>query len=113
MYTNLLDGPIDAAETASIHEPLGNVVANLVESDLEDTFADAGFTIKIKHIIGTEWREYLEERDQVVSLANCCVWPAYVGAETESSTANGEEAFRTAEASLRGESTSSSAGSCR
>ena len=67
VYTNLLDGPIDAAETASIHEPLGNVVANLVESDLEDTFADAGFTIKIKHVIGTEWREYLEERDQVVS----------------------------------------------
>ena len=66
-FTNLLHGTIDAAETATIHEPLGNVVANLVESDLERAFAVAGFTIKIKHIIGTEWREYLEERDQVVS----------------------------------------------
>ena len=68
VFTNLLHGPIDAAETAAIHEPLGNVVANLVESDLEGAFAVAGFTIKIKQVIGTEWREYLEERDQVVSL---------------------------------------------
>ena len=67
VFTNLLGGPIDAAETAAIHEPLGNVVANLVESDLESAFAGAGFGINIKHIIGTEWREQLEESEHVVS----------------------------------------------
>jgi len=66
-FTNVLLGPVDAAETASIHEPLGNVVANLVEADLEAAFAAADFGIKVKHVIGTEWREYLEEHDQVVS----------------------------------------------
>ena len=79
VFTNLLEGPIEATETASIHQPLGNVVANLVEADLEDAFAAAGFIIKIKHVIGTEWREYLEEHDQVC-VASYCAWPAYVGA---------------------------------
>ena len=100
VYTNLLDGPIDAAETASIHEPLGNVVANLVESDLEDTFADAGFTIKIKHIIGTEWREYLEERDQVVS-GELLRLARLRRSRDRVVDRYGEEAFRTAEASLQ------------
>jgi SAM-dependent methyltransferase len=100
VYTNLLDGPIDAAETASIHEPLGNVVANLVESDLEDTFADAGFTIKIKHVIGTEWREYLEERDQVVS-GELLRLARLRRIRDRVVDRYGEEAFRTAEASLQ------------
>ena len=100
MFTNLLVGPIDAAETPTIHEPLGNVVANLVESDLEGAFAVAGFTIKIKHVIGTEWREHLEERDQVVSLellrlARLRRSPDRVVDRY------GQDAFRTAEASLQ------------
>ena len=66
-YTNVLQGPVDSAETATIHEPLGNVVANLVEADLEAAFGAAGFTINAKHVVGTQWREYLEEHDHVVS----------------------------------------------
>ncbi len=66
-YTNVLHGPADPAETATIHEPLGNVVANLVEPDLETAFDAAGFAISVKHVVGTEWREYLEEHDHAVS----------------------------------------------
>ena len=99
-YTNVLHGPIDPVETASIHEPLGNVVANLVEGDLEAGFDAAGFVVVRKHVIGTEWREYIEERNQVVShellrLARLrrsrdCVIERY-----------GQDAYRTAEASLQ------------
>jgi len=44
-YTNVLQGPVDPVETAIIHEPLGNVVSNLVETVLEATFGAAGFAI--------------------------------------------------------------------
>ena len=100
VYTNLLDGPVDAAETASIHEPLGNVVPDLVESDLECSFAVAGFTIKIKHVIGTEWREYLEERDQVVSLELLRL-ARLRRSRDRVVDRYGQDAFRTAEASLQ------------
>lgn len=61
IVTNLVGGSIDDAETVTIHEPLGNVVANQVESDLEPAFAGAGFGISIKHVIRTAWREQLEK----------------------------------------------------
>ena len=66
-YTNVLHGPVDPVETATIHQPLGNVVANLVESDLEAAFRDAGFQISTKYVVGTQWREHLEEHNQAVS----------------------------------------------
>lgn len=67
VYTNILNGPIDPAETVAIHEPLGNVVGNLVEYELEALISAAGLLIDDKRIVGTEWREHLEEREQTVS----------------------------------------------
>lgn len=67
-YTNVLHGPVDPVETATIHQPLGNVVANLVESDLEAAFRDAGFQISTKYVVGTQWREHLEQHNQAVSV---------------------------------------------
>ncbi|WP_446665621.1 class I SAM-dependent methyltransferase [Flexivirga sp. B27] len=66
-FTNILNGPPDADETAAIHEPLGNVVANMVETGLEATWSRHGLTIAEKIVVGTRWREYLEERDHLVS----------------------------------------------
>lgn len=100
VYTNLLNGPIDATETAAIHEPLGNVVANLVESDLEDAFAVAGFTIMVKQVIGTEWREYQEERNQVVS-GELLRLARLRRSRDRVIDRYGQDAFRTAEASLQ------------
>ena len=99
-YTNVLHGPIDPVETATIHEPLGNVVANLVETDLEAAFDTAGFAISAKHVIGTEWREFLEEHDQAVSrdllrLARLRRNPDRIIQRY------GHDAYRTAEASLQ------------
>ena len=100
VFTNLLDGPIDAAETASIHVPLGNVVANLVESNLERAFAVAGFTRKLKHVIGTEWREQLEEPNQVVS-GELLRFARLRRSRDHVVDRYGQDAFRTAEASLQ------------
>lgn len=100
VFTNLLNGPIDAAETATIHEPLGNVVTYLVESNLEGAFAVAGFTLKIKHFIGTEWREYLEEHDQIVSRELLRL-ARLRRSRDRVIDRYGHDAYRTAEASLQ------------
>lgn len=66
-FTNVLHGEPDPHETATIHEPLGNVVDNMIEADLEATWCRHGLTITEKVIVGTRWREYLEARDHLVS----------------------------------------------
>lgn len=66
-YTNVLNGPPDNREIAETHEPLGNVVTNLVEENLEQTWARHALKISEKIAVGTEWREHAEERDQPVS----------------------------------------------
>lgn len=99
-YTNILNGPIDSVETLTIHEPLGNVVTNLVEPDLETAFDAAGFAIRAKHLIGTEWREYLEEHDQVVSRELLRL--ARLRRDQDRIVERyGRDAYRTAEASLQ------------
>ena len=46
---------------------LAIVAANLVEANVETAFRAARLTIVARDEIGTEWREYAEERSQVVS----------------------------------------------
>jgi len=41
----------------------------LVEENVEAAFAHAGLAIERKDVIGTEWREYAEERTKPASLA--------------------------------------------
>jgi hypothetical protein len=48
---------------------LGNVPGNLIEANVEAAFQRAGFAIERKHVIGTEWREHVEERRGGVSRA--------------------------------------------
>lgn len=99
-FTNVLHGPVDPVETSTIHEPLGNVVTNLIETDLEAAFDAAGFMISTKHVIGTEWREYLEEHDQVVSLELLRL--ARLRREQDRIIERfGRDAYRTADASLQ------------
>lgn len=66
-YTNVLNGPPDASETSRLHEPLGVFTPNLIEADLETSFGHSGLTVTEKHVIGTRWREHVEERDHDVS----------------------------------------------
>ena len=48
---------------------LGNIAANLVEGNVEAAFESAGLVVERKDVIGTEWREYAEERTRPVSQA--------------------------------------------
>ena len=67
VYTNFATELFEPGEAARIHEPLGNVPANLDEGFVEAAFRSAGLAIARKDVIGTEWREYEEERDRPVS----------------------------------------------
>ncbi|HEX3807770.1 MAG TPA: class I SAM-dependent methyltransferase [Gaiellaceae bacterium] len=62
--TDLLE-PKEAAMLA--RQNLALVAANLVEKDVEAAFGRAGLEVVVKDEIGTEWREYVEERSQSVS----------------------------------------------
>jgi hypothetical protein len=48
---------------------MGNVDGNLDAGCVEAAFQDAGLAIERRRVIGTEWREYLEERTRPVSRA--------------------------------------------
>lgn len=67
VYTNVLNGPPDSGETRRLHEPLGVFTANLIEDDLESAFARHALTVTEKYVVGTQWREHVEERDRDVS----------------------------------------------
>lgn len=66
-FTNVLSGEPEPHETALIHDPLGNVVGNMVEPDLEATWRRHHLAIAEKVIVGTRWREHLEARNHLVS----------------------------------------------
>jgi ubiquinone/menaquinone biosynthesis C-methylase UbiE len=67
VYTTFATDRLSTLEAAMLNRHLGNVPSNLVERNVEDAFAGAGLTIRRKEVIGTEWREYLEERTKPAS----------------------------------------------
>jgi len=69
IYTTFATDRLTVQEADMMNRHLGNVRANLVEANVEDAFARAGFAIERKDAIGTEWREYVEERRGTVSQA--------------------------------------------
>lgn len=52
-------------------QSLAVVPASLVDEKVEDAFSRAGLAIAVKDVIGTQWREYAEERTQPVSRDLC------------------------------------------
>jgi SAM-dependent methyltransferase len=69
VYTTFATDRLTAEETELLNRHLGNVPANLVEANVEAAFANAGFAIERKDPIGTEWREFVEERSGTASRA--------------------------------------------
>lgn len=66
-YTNVLNGSPNDEENRAIHYPLGNNPDSLVEATLERALAESGFSVDVKHVVGTEWREHLEETGGIAS----------------------------------------------
>jgi SAM-dependent methyltransferase len=67
VYTSLATDLLSAQEADLLDRHLGNVSANLIEANVEAAFGRAGFAIERKDVIGTEWREEIEERAGAVS----------------------------------------------
>ena len=67
IYTVFATSRLEPREAAGLNEPLGNVPQNLERSRVEEAFEWAGFRVERLEEIGTEFREYDEERTQPVS----------------------------------------------
>jgi SAM-dependent methyltransferase len=69
VFTQVATELLDSRDEAVLSTHLGNVLTNLDASTLEAAFVAAGLEIEQVDVIGTEWREYAEERTQPVSRA--------------------------------------------
>jgi len=69
VYATLRTDRMSPQEAELFSRHLGNVPASLMERNVEDAFTRAGLTVEEKDVVGTEWREYAEERTKPASLA--------------------------------------------
>jgi SAM-dependent methyltransferase len=69
VYTTVATDLLTADDADLMRRHLGNVDGNLDRAALEAAFARSGYAVESVHVIGTEWREYAEERTQPVSRA--------------------------------------------
>ena len=69
VYTTVTTNLLTANDAELMRRHLGNVENNLDRAALEAAFARSGFAVESMDVIGTEWREYAEERTQPVSRA--------------------------------------------
>jgi SAM-dependent methyltransferase len=67
IYTVFATPRLEPREAAAVNGPLGNVPQNLERAWVEEAFEEAGFRVEQLEEIGTEFREYDEERTQPVS----------------------------------------------
>jgi cyclopropane fatty-acyl-phospholipid synthase-like methyltransferase len=69
VYTVFATPRLEPREAAALTRPLGTVLQNLERAQVEEVFERAGFRIERVEEIGTEFREYDEERTQPVSAS--------------------------------------------
>lgn len=67
VYTVFATPRLEPREAVALNEPLGNVLQNLQRAWVEGAFEQAGFRLERVEEIGTEFREYDEERTRPVS----------------------------------------------
>jgi SAM-dependent methyltransferase len=67
IYTIFATSRLEPGEAAAINGPLGGVIRNLDRAGVEAAFVHAGLRVETFDEIGTEFREYEEERSQRVS----------------------------------------------
>lgn len=69
LFTTVVTDALSPQERALLSKHMGNIDQNLDREWLEQQFSNAGFEIEATMSVGTEWREYAEERTQPVSTA--------------------------------------------
>lgn len=69
VYTVFATNRLEPKEAEMLGQSLANVPANLIEANVVASFQRSGLEVVLKDEIGTEWREYAEERSQPASQA--------------------------------------------
>ncbi len=69
LFTTVATNRLTSEDRKILRGHLGNTDQNLDRSWLEQRFEHAGLEIDAVRSVGTEWREYAEERTQPVSRA--------------------------------------------
>jgi ubiquinone/menaquinone biosynthesis C-methylase UbiE len=69
VYTTFATELLDGRDAEMLRRHLGNVVGNLDAGYVEAAFRRADLAVERKDVIGTEWREYAEERTKPASRA--------------------------------------------
>jgi ubiquinone/menaquinone biosynthesis C-methylase UbiE len=69
VYTVVTTDLLTVADAAMMRRHLGNVQGNLHRATLEAAFETSGLAMESVRLVGTEWREWAEERTQPVSRA--------------------------------------------
>jgi ubiquinone/menaquinone biosynthesis C-methylase UbiE len=69
VYTVFATDRLEPKEAELLGQSLANVADNLVEANVEASFQRSSLEVVLKDEIGTEWREYAEERSQPTSQA--------------------------------------------
>jgi ubiquinone/menaquinone biosynthesis C-methylase UbiE len=67
VYTVFVTDLLAPQEFELLERSMGNVSSNLVERNVEEAFGSAGLAIERKEAIGTEFKQYTEERTQPAS----------------------------------------------
>jgi SAM-dependent methyltransferase len=68
VYTVLATDLLQPAERALLNQSLAMVSGNLARPRVEDAFRRAGLVVAAVDAIGTEWREWLEERTHPAAI---------------------------------------------
>jgi SAM-dependent methyltransferase len=68
-YTTFATDLLDGHDAEMMRRHMGNIERNLDMDHMEQAFGRAGLNVERKVVVGTEWREYAEERTQPASLA--------------------------------------------
>lgn len=69
LFTTVVTNALNSDERSLLRGHLGNIDQNLDREWLEERFIDNGFSVESVQSVGTEWREFAEERTQPVSNA--------------------------------------------
>lgn len=99
VYVNFATDLLERRDRERLNGPLGNVAVSMDEAAFEMAVAASGLAIRHKDVVGTEWREFEEERTRPVS--DDLLKLARLRRQRESVIAEfGEDVYATAEASL-------------
>jgi SAM-dependent methyltransferase len=69
VYTNVVTDLLEPGEAAMMRRHFGVVLANMDKRRLLDTYRASGLAVEETVVVGSQWREWAEERTQPVSRA--------------------------------------------